>query len=672
MTTECLPRFAQIAVLLVATVLGCNAHTCAQSGEAAIKSPDGRVVITFRTVAEGNAADAGGRLLYAVALEGKPLIDESAMSLDLADQAPLGANVRMVNVAHSNTDETYRLVSGKASSVRNHYNAARIDLVESGGAGRKLTIEARAYDDAVAFRYMVPEQPGLNEFRLKKENTEFRISKDPFIYALVLPNYRSMYESEFIKLSASSLSNQGGVRSTVLVGLPLLMEVPGVAWMAITEADLRDYAAMYLVSPAKTWTEHWFESRLAPQVDNPDISVTGKLPHRSAWRVLLVGKEPGKLIESNAITSLNPESAIKDTSWIRPGKAAWDWWSGSIAQDGKSAYTTENMKYYVDFAAKSGLEYMLVDAGWSAQGDVTKLNGRVDIPEMARYAADKGVKVWIWLHYNDANRQMAEAFPLYAKWGVAGLKIDFMERDDQEGINFYYRAAEKAAEHRLMVDFHGATKPWGIERTYPNVLGYEAVLGMEQSKAGSRDNPEHHVTLPFTRMLAGQIDYTPGGFNNVTKEEFQPRMQYPMVMGTRAHHLAMYVVYESPFQMVSDHPAAYEGQPAFEFIKSVPAAWDETRVLGGRPGEYVIIARRRGAEWFLGAMTSFQTRQFDLSLDFLGDGRYKAKIYGDAPDADRSPKKLAVDLKEVTGASHLSALLAPAGGYAAHFVPLKP
>ncbi len=253
-----------------------------------------------------------------------------------------------------------------------------------------------------------------------------------------------------------------------------------------------------------------------------------------------------------------------------------------------------------------------------------------------------------------------------------GVKIDFVERDDQEGIDFYYRAAEKAAQHRLMVDFHGATMPWGLDRTYPNVLGYEAVLGMEQSKAGSRDNPDHHVILPFTRMLAGRMDYTPGGFDNVTKQEFLARMQHPMVMGTRAHHLAMYVVYESPIQMVSDHPAAYEGQPAFEFIKNAPATWDETRVLNGQPGEYVIIARRHGEMWFLGGMTNWQARQFDIPLDFLGGGRYKAEIYADAADADRFPKKVAIEEKQVNSTTHLTAQLAPAGGYAVRLVPVKP
>src|SRR6266481_1746818 len=478
-----------------------------------VSSPDGRLVLTIEATTDGTNPPTP-RLVYKVSFRGKQLIEASALRLDLEGQHPLGDNVHIVNSASTSEDHAYTLVTGKASQVRDHYNALRVELGEPGGTDRRLTIEARAYDDAVAFRYLVPEQNTISDFRLIKEETEFRIAKDATAYALVLPNFRSGYESEYIKLPISAFSNQGGVASKVLIGLPLLMEVPGVAWMGITEANLRDYSSMYLMNPSGSWTGHWFESVLAPSIEDPDVIVKGTLPHYSAWRVLLVGDEPGRLVESNVITSLNPESEIADTSWIHAGRASWDWWNGSLGPDGKQSYSTETMKYYVDFASKSGFEYMLVDAGWSDRKDITKLNGSVDVPELVRYGKEKGVKVWIWLLANQAERQMDEAFPLYEKWGVAGLKIDFILRDDQHGMNFYYRAAKNAAEHHLMLDFHGATKPSGIERTYPNILSYEAVLGMENSKVGTRDNPEYHTTIPFTRMLAGPMDQTPGAFDN--------------------------------------------------------------------------------------------------------------------------------------------------------------
>ena len=647
------PRFTLLALVGV----------CAFA-QTPLRSPDGQLAISFQTTGKG-------QLTYSVAFHGKPLFEASALSLELQGQRPLGTNVRITSSRTSSADDTYHLIAGKSSTVRNHYNALRIDLAESGDFGRTLAIEARAYDDAVAFRYVIPEQSFLREFRLAKENTEFRVSKDATTWALELPNYRSMYESEFVKLPISAFSNQGGVASTVLIGLPLLMEVPGVGWAAIAEADLRDYAKMYLVNPSASWTGHWFQSRLSPDPTDPEIAVTGSLPHNSPWRVIMAADEPGRLIESNVLTSLNPESAIQDTSWIHPGKAAWDWWSGSLDANGKHAFTTENMKRYVDFAASSGFRYMLVDAGWSDRHDITKMNGSVDIPELVRYAAPKNVKIWIWLHYAQADRQMGEAFPVYEKWGVAGMKIDFLSRDDQQMMHFYYRAAKIAADHHLMLDLHGSTTPTGMERTYPNVLGYEAVLGMEQSKAGMRDNPSHHVTIPFTRMLAGPMDYTPGGFENATKTGFEARMIHPMVMGTRAHQLAMYAVYEAPFQMVSDSPDAYRDQPAFEFIRHVPASWDETRVLNGVPGEYITMARRQGKEWYLGSMTDWSPRKLSIPLTFLGDGKYRAEIYADAEDADRLPKNVSIQKKTVDRNGRLDAELAPGGGYAVRFVPAE-
>jgi alpha-glucosidase len=266
---------------------------------------------------------------------------------------------------------------------------------------------------------------------------------------------------------------------------------------------------------------------------------------------------------------------------------------------------------------------------------------------------------------------MDEAFPLYKKWGVKGLKIDFIERDDQTGIEFYYTTAEKAAANQLMVDFHGSTKPSGMSRSYPNIMGYEGVIGMEVSLGGLRDNPESSLMLPFTRMLGGFMDYTPGGFNNVTKDEFIPRRNKPMVMGTRAHHLAMYVVFESPIQMVSDHPNSYKNQPSFQFIKDVPATWDETRVLDGVPGEHVTIVRRSGDEWYLGSMTNWTPRAFNFSLDFLSGGSYMAEIYMDSTDSGLLPRKNIIKKVWVNNRQQLAVSLVSGGGCAVRFRPVN-
>lgn len=650
--------FQSILLLILISVCPYT-NIWAQTKDAILKSPNGTLNISFRT--------KEAKLEYDVSFQGKLLIEPSALGLELESGHALGEEVAIVNTTFSEGEDNYKLITGRTNAVSEKYNAVLLEIAEPTGAGRKMNIEARAYDDAVAFRYIVPEQTPLTEYRLKNEKTEFRLVKDAMSYALVLPNFNSGYESEYHKVPVSGLANQGGVPSKYLVGLPLLMDVPGVAWTVITESDLENNSSMYLCNPTGSWTGHRFDAVMAPSKTDQEVAVVGTLPHKTAWRIIMAASEPTHFIEANTITNLNPECRITDTSWITSGKSSWDWWNSSMNKEGKSAYTTETMKYYVDFAAESGLEFMTIDAGWSGQ-DITKCRDNVNVPEVVAYAKEKGIKVFIWLYAKYVWNQMDEAFPLYEKWGVAGMKIDFIERDDQAAIDFYYKVAEKAAKHKLMVDFHGCTKPWGLQRTYPNVVGYEGILGMEQSKAGYRDNPDNHLVIPFTRMLPGLADYTPGGFDNVTREDFVAHMDSrPMVMGTRAHHLAIYVVYECPFQMVSDWPEIYKNDPSFKFIKDVPASWDQTKVINGYPGEYITIARKRGDDWYLGAMTNWTERDYEITLDFLEKGTYEAEIYADEKDSGKYPKKINIRTIKVKTGSKLKVKMASAGGLAIRF-----
>jgi alpha-glucosidase len=644
-----------------------------------LSSPDGLLNITFRTVEntrnQSGRRNAGGegtvsnvrtteRLVYEISYKSKPLMEHSAMGLELEGSRVLGECVGIVGRRFSEGTDEYRLITGRVSSVRERYNAVTIETVEECGSLRRMNVEARAYNDAVAFRYVVPEQKSMTEYRLKSEKTEYRLAKDAVSYALVLPNFRSGYESEFQKVPVTGLSNQGGVASYCLVGMPLLLEMYGVGWVTIAEADIEGNAATYLRNPSGSWAGHWFESVMSPSLRDGELAVVGGLPHRTAWRVVMVAPEPTHFMMSNTLTNLNPECRIADVSWIRPGKSAWDWWNGSLNAEGEHAYTTETMKYYIDFAAGAGLEYMTVDAGWSGS-DITVCRDNVNVPEVVAYARSKGVKVVVWVGGTNVWRMMDEAFPLYEKWGVAGLKIDFILRDDQAGVEFYYRVAEKAAKHRLLVDFHGCTKPWGLQRTYPNVVGFEAVLGMENSLVGVRDTPENRLVTPFTRMIGGLLDYTPGAFENVTREEFEARNRKPVAMGTRAHHLAMYVVYESPFQMVSDWPERYRNDSCFEWIRMVPSSWDRSVALNGYPGEYLTVARKKGDDWYLGAMTNRAARSYEVSLDFLDSGVYEAVVFADAPDSDRFPKKTVRKTLRVTPDSRFKIEMTPDGGMAA-------
>jgi alpha-glucosidase len=647
-----------------------TARSHAQTSPMEVTSPDHRITMRFAVKPGKEAAGPDGQLMYSVDFAGKRVFEDSALKLELANQPPLGSAVHITDTTAGSGIDDYRLIAGKTSAVHDAYDSLTVKAVEGSAPGRSFDIEARVYNSGVAFRYHVPEQAALSRYELTQEDTEFRPVMDADAWALRLPNYQSGYESEYVPAVLSALSNQGGVSSYILNGAPMLMHMPGVAWAAVGEADLEGNAAMYLENPTGNWTGHFIVTKISPPIDGHGPAVDASLPHDTAWRVILLGGKPGELIESNLFTDLNPPNRVEDTSWIRPGKAAWNWWDGDLGPDGQSAYTTANMEYYVDFAAASGFPYMMLDAGWSGK-DITTMRENVDVPELVRYAAKKNVKVWIWLYSKSVAAQMQEAFPLYEKWGVAGVKIDFILRNDQEGIRWYYAVAKLAAEHHLMVDFHGATQPWGIRRTYPNVLDYEAVLGLENNKAGRRDGPVNRTTFPFTRMLSGPMDYTPGGFDNVTREEFVARDKSPMVMGTRAQQLALYVVFDAPLAMVSDAPSAYANQPSFRFIREVPTSWDATRALNGEPGEFVTIARRHGGEWYLGSITNWTARDVRVPLDFLGNGRYSAEIYEDAADSAENPKHVVMKQETVQKGNTLTLRLAGGGGCAIRFVPAQ-
>jgi alpha-glucosidase len=630
----------------------------AASAQVTVSSPDGLIKMTI----------AGGeRLTYEVAYRGKPVIARSALGIEIQGQAPLGLNVMLGEPKAGKIGETYTVPAGKASTIRNECDTLTVDAV---AGPRTLTIEARAYNDGVAFRYQLP--PSSGQLRIANERTQFVMGREGTAYPLVLRGYRTPWEDNYHATPISAMHPEW------LVGMPLLMELPGTAYVAITEANIDNYTGMYLTRDERAPLA--LNARLSPRMDDPAVSVITRTPALTPWRAILIGAEPGRLIESNMILNLNPPSAIADTKWIKPGKASWDWWSGPYAegQKFKAGKNTETIKYFIDFSSKAGFEYFMLDAGWAVvvnRGpadsgvDLTRAKPEIDMPAVLAYAKSKNVRLWLWAHWTDVDQQMVTAFPLFESWGIAGVKIDFMDRDDQQMVDFYRRTAKLAAEHHLMVDFHGAYKPDGIERTWPNVLTREGVLGLEYNKWSGRVTPEHNVMLAFTRLIAGPMDYTPGGFFNVTREEFQPRNEHPMVMGTRAHQTALFVVYLSPFEMVSDYPGAYEGQKELKFLSAVPTTWDETRVITGKVGEYIAVARRKGREWYIGSIAGRSAVELDLPLEFLGTGMYTAEVYADAPDAAEHPMHSVLETKRVTRAGKLHMKMVPGGGQAVRLRP---
>ena len=659
-------------------VVGLFAGLAGLSGRAAaaellaVSSPDGKLAISFSLKTNPQPYLPGARAYYRVSYQGTPILTDSPLGLDFLGANPLDQDFEVVATDRQSHDSTWENPFGAKRTVPDRYNQLTVSLRERRAPGRRLVLIFRAYDEGVAFRYFLPKQDAIEKFTLASENTGFYFAGDAAAFALNLGRFNTSNEGEYWRTNLSQ------IKPASIVNLPLLVEMPGGPWVGLLEADLTDYAGMYV--GGVPGLDNALVSKLSPTRARMDQVVVGSAPKATPWRVLLVSPQSGGLIENNyLILNLSEPSVLKDTSWIQPGKAAWDWWSGSFAKnvDFKPGMNTPTMKHYVDFAAAHHLEYMLVDAGWypaidyTHPEDILRHVPEVDVPGIIGYAKQKGVKVLLWVYWGALDKQMDEALTLYAKWGAAGIKVDFMDHDDQEMVNFYERCVRKAAEHHLVVDFHGAYKGTGLRRTYPNLLTREGVMGLEYSKWSQRVTPEHDVTLPFTRMLAGPMDYTPGAFRNAARGQFKAQNIEPMAQGTRAHQLAMYVVYESPLAMLSDYPEAYRDQSGIEFLEKVPTVWDDTKVLNGEVGKYVTIARQHGNAWYLGAMTNWETRDLEIPLSFLGSGEYEAQIFADGADADKVATSLGITKKRVRAGDKLPVHLAPGGGLAVIFTPVK-
>lgn len=620
-----------------------------------LRSPNGQL--------QGQLAlDAQGRPTFALAFRGRSVIRPSALGLGFERHQTLAGGMAVTGVEHRSGVDSYRHI-GKSSEVRDAYNEVTISYSETGGARRRIDIIFRAYDQGFAFRYRVPPQPQLRELRLAGEVTEFAFPADYQCQAFNVGRYTSSHEGEFDPVGASQ------IRFHHLLDLPVVCETgDGGPTLAFAEADLKDYAGLYL--SGREDGSLGLQARLSPRPDDPAIAVylwIGNSGFVTPWRLVMVGDTVGELVESNLVTSL-ASPAQGDYGWVKPGKYAWDWWNGPTLGGKQVPITTDTLKAYIDFAGRSGLEYMMIDEGWhmGAGGGPVVLPGAnnletaaaVDMPELVRYAAQRNVGLWLWLNWKLLDKNMDQALPLYASWGIKGIKVDFMDRDDQPMVAFYHRLLDAAAANQLMVNLHGAFPPRGLNRTYPHFLTQEGVFGAEYNKWTYRVTARHNVNLALTRMLLGPMDYTPGGFRNRTPETFTPEAMTPTVQTTRGHGLAMYVVYESPFQGVSDSPDNYAGQGGYDFVRAVPASWDETRALSAKLNDHVAIARRKGSNWYVGAMSNEFAKTLDISLRFLGRGSYEATLWLDGA----APDQVVRSVRRVTSSTSIRLPLAPSGG----------
>lgn len=614
--------------------------------------------------------------VYDIQYQKQALVQNSPLSL-VFDNGAFGEGLKMNKPVFSTKEETYELIVGKSKTVHSLSKEVVIPLEETTAPFRKINLVVRAFNDGIAFRYEFPEQPNWKSYVMYDENTAFNVVDNPKFLGMYLPSYQTSHEATYSHVKYEEIKERN------LMDMPALFEYPNHIFMAITEAAVRDYAGMYL------WKENGcLQGKLSPKLNQEQIKVEASLPHQSPWRVFMISDRVGALIESDLLTNLNEPCKIEDTSWIKPGKTTFTWWNGNVTPDttflGGNNFPTN--KYYIDFAARNGLDFHSIygyaeqpwytdDGTWfgfpGENSDITKPVSSLNMQEICDYAKSQGVQIHLWTNWKPLYAKIDEAFALFEKWGVVGMMIDFMDRDDQEMIRIQEEFLAKAAKHHLFVQFHGSSKPSGLHRTYPNEFTREGTLNYENFKGCMVTTADHDISMPFTRLLAGTADYHLGGFRALPKDKFKIQQSNPYVTSTRCHMLAMYVVLESYLGMICDTPEAYEGQPGFEFLQTVPTTWDKTVVPDASVNEYVAIARRHGDDWYVGAINNSQARNVEIALDFLGKGDYKVTLYKDARDTDTNPNHLIKDTLTVTAKDKITVPLASDGGAAMHIQPVS-
>jgi alpha-glucosidase len=624
-----------------------------------LRSPDGKIEVRIRS-AKG--------LHYDVLRNGVALLEDSTASIDI-DHKNLGRETKVRNSKESSHDEMLEpVVRQKFAKIRDNYKELRLDM--DGG----YAFVFRAFNEGIAYRIetSLPQQ----NVKVYNEEASFRFPSDFLVYYPQEDSFMSHNERKYLPQHLSEII------PPYIASLPAVMEVNDGVKIVIGESDVEDYPGLWLRGTrgnglSATFPPYPLKFNLVRDRDehvteSADYIATTKGTRTYPWRVLGITEKDGDLLTNQIVWLLEKPSQLQDTSWIKPGKVSWDWWNAwnVYGVDFKAGVNTATYKHYVDFAAKYGIPYIILDEGWYKLGNLMEVVPDLNMDELAAYAKQKNVGLIMWVIWKTLDDQLQPALDQFEKWGVKGIKVDFMQRSDQVMINYYHKISREAAKRKMLVDFHGDQKPATMTRTWPNLISTEGVRGMEWDKWSAEAEPEHNVTLPFTRMFLGPMDYTPGAMRNGTRETFKPIPTQPMALGTRCQQLAMYVVFESPLQMLSDSPSNYEREPeAMEFLAAVPTVWDETRVLDAKIADYVVVARRSGKEWYVGAMSDWTPRELDVDFSFLPEGTFRMQSYEDGVNADRMAGDYKMTKGQVTKSTKLKIKLAPGGGWAARLVP---
>jgi len=649
--------------IFLALLIACPAWVPAQKTKVyEVKSPNGTVVLKV---------DAGAKMLLSVQHKGQQVIVPSALSLKLGSGEILGDNAKVLSTKTTEINTTFKAINYRKAEITDACNQLVITCKSNFG------LIFRVYDDAVAYRFFTDRK---GELVILNEEANFNFAEDHKAFIPIQWDYRdgknfnSSFENQYREIRISHFPKDS------LAFLPVLVDIGQNKKVELMEIDLEDYPGMFV---DLNETGKGFVGVFAPYPLETYVKGLNIIPSKRAdyiaktagsrsfpWRAIFISEQDKELLNIDLVQKLSSPSRLEDVSWIKPGQVAWDWWNDmNISHvDFRAGMNTPTYKYFIDFAAKYKVPYILFDAGWNVPGDLTLPKSDLDLKELVSYGQQKGVGIIVWCSWQDVLAQMDKAFPFFAESGLKGMKIDFIDRDDQLAVRTTYDIAKFAAENKLMVDYHGVFKPTGLQRTYPNVVGYEGVYGLENFKWANPDAPRYTVTLPYIRNQAGPMDYTSGSMRNSNRHNFRPINSNPMSQGTRVNQIAQYIVFEVPVQMLSDNPTIYlKEHECTDFITRIPSTFDETVPLDGKVAEYVVIARRKGDTWYAGAMTNWTPREIVIDCSFLGQGEYLAEIFRDGMNADRDATDYKREVLNVKAGDKLKVKLMDGGGWAARF-----
>lgn len=644
----------------------------AQPNDYVLASPDGKLQVMVET---------GDGIHYSLVHDGDLLVGRSEIGMYMTDGSKFGGLEQVKKASTRGVDQTIKAILYKKAEIVDKFNELTLKFKE-------FSLVFRAYDDGMAYRFVSHKEEPYN---VDRETAEFNFAKDWNMWAAYVAQHTESLESQYYNsfentYSYTPLSSWNKER---LAFLPLMVEGPRGKKIVVTESDLIDYPGMYLYNEKG---DKNLSARFAPYPNevrqgghnNLQLEVQSRQPYiakcvgneKFPWRIIAVSEDDVQMADNDMVYRLaRPADTTIGWNWVKPGKVAWDWWNDwNIAGvDFKSGINTETYQHYIDFASANGIEYVILDEGWAVNGaaDLFQVVPEIHLEKLVKYASERNVGLILWAGYWAFDRDMEKVCKHYSNMGIKGFKIDFMDRDDQHMVQFHQRAAMTAARYKLMVDFHGTYKPSGLNRTYPNVINYEGVHGLEQMKwsPASVDQVTYDVTFPFIRMMAGPVDYTQGAMRNATRSNYHPVYNEPMSQGTRCRQLAQYVVFESPLNMLCDSPSNYSKETeCMEFISTVPTVWDETRALCGEVGKYIAMARRSGDDWYVGCMTDWNERTLTLDLSFLPQGVYSVELYRDGVNADRRASDYKKEVFDLPLNGLLKVKMAPGGGFAAKIV----